>query len=223
MAHGKIRVNTLSYDTGSGDVDIAVSGIPTAADLNAKADASALTAKADLDSPTLTGTPAAPTAASGTNTTQIATTAFVTAAVPDISGKADTADIGTTIQAYDADTAKTDVAQTFTAAQRGYINSYGNTSGTPTAMDFDVSNSFSFTLTGNITISNPTNLYNGQTGSIFLQQDGTGSRTASWGSYWDFAGGVAPVLSTQANAVDRIDYVVRSSTSIHAVATLNYS
>jgi hypothetical protein len=36
-------------------------------------------AKAPLASPTLTGTPAAPTAAAGTNTTQIATTAFVIA------------------------------------------------------------------------------------------------------------------------------------------------
>lgn len=38
---------------------------------------SQLDAKADLASPTLTGTPTAPTAAPGTNTTQIATTAFV--------------------------------------------------------------------------------------------------------------------------------------------------
>ena len=37
--------------------------------------------KADLDSPTFTGTPKAPTAAAGTNTTQIATTAFVQSAV----------------------------------------------------------------------------------------------------------------------------------------------
>lgn len=37
----------------------------------------ALTAKAPLASPALTGSPTAPTAASGTNTTQIATTAFV--------------------------------------------------------------------------------------------------------------------------------------------------
>ena len=36
-----------------------------------------ISAKADLASPTLTGTPAAPTAAASTNTTQIATTAFV--------------------------------------------------------------------------------------------------------------------------------------------------
>ena len=41
----------------------------------------ALNLKANLASPTLTGTPLAPTATSGTNTTQIATTAFVTAAV----------------------------------------------------------------------------------------------------------------------------------------------
>lgn len=37
--------------------------------------------KADKDSPTFTGTPKAPTAAAGTNTTQVATTAFVQSAV----------------------------------------------------------------------------------------------------------------------------------------------
>ena len=41
--------------------------------------ASAISSKADSNSPTLTGTPLAPTASSGTNTTQIATTAFVLA------------------------------------------------------------------------------------------------------------------------------------------------
>lgn len=40
-----------------------------------------ISGKADLESPTFTGTPAAPTAAAGTNTTQIATTAFVKTAV----------------------------------------------------------------------------------------------------------------------------------------------
>ncbi len=45
--------------------------------------ASAISSKADLNSPALTGTPTAPTAAAGTNTTQIATTAFVLAnAIP---------------------------------------------------------------------------------------------------------------------------------------------
>ena len=43
--------------------------------------ATLLAAKADLASPALTGTPTTPTATGGTNTTQIASTAFVTAAV----------------------------------------------------------------------------------------------------------------------------------------------
>lgn len=40
----------------------------------------AIASKADLASPTFTGTPAAPTASTGTNTTQVATTAFANSA-----------------------------------------------------------------------------------------------------------------------------------------------
>ena len=50
------------------------------------------TSKADLASPTFTGTPKAPTATAGTNTEQIATTAFVQTAV---STKANSADVYT--------------------------------------------------------------------------------------------------------------------------------
>ena len=120
-----------------------------------------------------------------------------------------------------ASNAVTDVAQTFSAAQRGTITTL--TDGATVTPDFAASNNYTLTLGGNRTIANPTNLTAGQSGSIFLVQDGTGSRTAAWGSYWDFAGGTAPTLTTTASAVDRIDYVVRSSTSIHAVATLAYS
>ena len=121
----------------------------------------------------------------------------------------------------DPDTAVTDVAQTFTAAQRGAITTL--TDGATVTPDFAASNNYTLTLGGNRTIANPTNLTAGQSGSIFLVQDGTGSRTAAWGSYWDFAGGTAPTLTTTAAAVDRIDYIVRSASSIHAVATLNLS
>ena len=41
----------------------------------------AISSKADIASPTFTGTPAAPTATAGSSTTQLATTAFVTAAL----------------------------------------------------------------------------------------------------------------------------------------------
>jgi len=89
--------------------------------------------------------------------------------------------------------------------------------------DLAASCNFSVTLGGNRTLANPSNITAGQSGSIFVTQDGTGSRTLAFGSYWDFAGGTAPTLTTTASAVDRIDYIVRSSTSIHAVATLAYS
>jgi len=46
--------------------------------------ASAISSKADSNSPTFTGTPLAPTASAGTNTTQIATTAFVTTALTSV-------------------------------------------------------------------------------------------------------------------------------------------
>lgn len=51
----------------------------TEIDTEYNAIAVAVATKADLVSPTFTGTPLAPTAASGTNTTQIATTAYVVA------------------------------------------------------------------------------------------------------------------------------------------------
>ena len=112
-------------------------------------------------------------------------------------------------------------AQNWTAGQRGEITAL--TSAASVTIDMADSNHFSCTMAHNITFANPSNLTAGQTGSIFLTQDGTGSRTASWGTYWDWAAGTAPTLTTTAAAVDRIDYVVRSSTSINAVATLNLS
>lgn len=53
----------------------------TEIDTEYNAIASAISSKADTNSPTFTGTPAAATASAGTNTTQIATTAFVTTAI----------------------------------------------------------------------------------------------------------------------------------------------
>ena len=90
-------------------------------------------------------------------------------------------------------------------------------------LDLNRNANFKLTLSGNITLVNPANLTAGTTGSIFIVQDGTGSRTASFGTSWDFIGGTAPTLTTAASAVDRIDYIVLDSTNIHAVATLNYS
>jgi hypothetical protein len=53
----------------------------TEIDIEFTAIASSIASKADINSPALTGTPTGPTASAGTSTTQLATTAFVTAAL----------------------------------------------------------------------------------------------------------------------------------------------
>lgn len=105
-------------------------------------------------------------------------------------------------------------AQTFAGAQRGGITAL--TDAATITPDASANNYFSVTLAGNRTLANPSNLTAGQGGSIIITQDGTGSRTLSYGTAWDFAGGTAPTLTTTAGAVDRLDYFVVSGTSIHA-------
>lgn len=81
---------------------------------------------------------------------------------------------------------------------------------------WDMSTGFDYVLTlgGNRTISNPTNTKVGQKGRLIIQQDATGSRTVTWGANYKFSNGLAPTLSTTANAVDLFYYDVRSSTYI---------
>ena len=79
----------------------------------------------------------------------------------------------------------------------------------------------SVTLGGNRTFAAPSNQVVGQAGSIFITQDGTGSRTASFNAAFKFVGGTAPTLTTTAAAVDRIDYVILSSNVIHCAVSLD--
>lgn len=122
--------------------------------------------------------------------------------------------IGTDVQAFNAANAVTNVAQSFTAAQRGAV--VGLTDGATITPDFALANNFSVTLGGNRTLANPTNLTAGQGGVIVLTQDATGSRTAAFGSYWKFPGGTAPTLTTTASAVDVLAYHVESASRITA-------
>ena len=66
---------------------------------------------------------------------------------------------------------------TWTAGQRGEITAL--TSAATITIDMADSNNFSVTLAHNATFANPSNDTAGQSGSIFITQDGTGSRTAS--------------------------------------------
>jgi hypothetical protein len=95
------------------------------------------------------------------------------------------------------------------------------TDGATISVDFNTGQNFAVQLGGNRTLDNPTNCVPGQTGSAFIIQDGTGSRTLSYGSSWKFPAGTAPTLSTAISAVDRIDYIAYTSTAVHAIATLD--
>ena len=111
-----------------------------------------------------------------------------------------------------------------TGQTTGGTNSYQNT--TP-QFDFADAQNWRITLANNVTFGRPWNCNEGQTGSIFILQDGTGSRTGSFSSDWLFAAGTAPTLTTTANANDRIDYIVQKvqhggqAVGIQAVVTLD--
>jgi hypothetical protein len=155
-------------------------------------------AKANIASPTFTGTVTIPAGAS-------------------------IADIGSTIQAYDADTAKTDVAQTYTAGQRAEITTLTSSSGS-VAIDFSLSNNFKLTLSEAVTAITVSNATAGQSGSIFIEQPSSGGPYAvgGWVAAFLFSGATAPTITQTASKCDRVDYTILSATQIQVVWTGNY-
>ena len=151
---------------------------------------------AALASPTFTGTPAAPTAAVGTNTTQIATTAYV----------------------QGEPFAKTNAAQSFTKGQRG--TPVALTDASSVAVDLSLGNNFTLLCTSSVgntrALANPTNAVAGQTGLITVTQASGGGNALTFAANYKFAGGSssAPSLTTTANAVDVLPYSVKSATEI---------
>ena len=81
-------------------------------------------------------------------------------------------------------------------------------------LDFDANQNFVLTLTGNVTLANPSTEKVGQSGFIVLIQDGTGSRTLSLDTDYETAGGSGITLSTAASATDIVPYVVAASNRI---------
>lgn len=95
------------------------------------------------------------------------------------------------------------------------------TDGATVTPDFGVGLNFKLTIGGNRTLANPTNAKEGQSGVIKVKQDATGTRTLAYGSNWRFPGGAATgaVLSTAANALDVITYVIDETGLVIAALT----
>ena len=62
------------------------------------------------------------------------------------------------------------------------------------------------------TLAKPVGCRTGQTGSIFLTQQG-GSGTMAYNADFKFIGRTDPTLSTDNGAVDRLDYIIVSASS----------
>ena len=131
-------------------------------------------------------------------------------------------EIGVDVQAYDADTAKTDVTQTYTKAQRGDIV---DVTGATPSFDLNAANNFRFTTSANwtsFTLANLATAAEGQTGSIFIVYGGT--HTGNFPTTMKFVGGAAGLgsLSSASAKIDRIDYIVLNSTTVTCTLTKDY-
>jgi hypothetical protein len=141
---------------------------------------SQVTGAAPLASPSFSGVPGAPTAPSGTSTTQIATTAFVAGAVAGLTGGGEG---GGTQTEY--------LAPAVVALSQ---------SGGAVAVNASAGNAFNLAIAGSWTISNPTNAHDGQV--IRFRLTSGGGYTTSWGTAYDFGSGTAPSLSQTSGKVD---------------------
>lgn len=85
-------------------------------------------------------------------------------------------------------------------------------SGTVTP-DMDTYQNFVWTLTGNITLGNPSDEATGQSGFFIFIHSGA-ARTVSLSSDWETAGAAGLTLSGASGAVDIVPYVVQSAGNI---------
>lgn len=203
---------------------------------------------AALASPALTGNPTATTQSPGNNSTRLATTAFVTAAITagasgltgltgDVTASG-TGSVAATIAAGAVTFAKIATAAVATAAEyqadtaskllsadivwdAALVETL--TYGASYTPDLNTFINGTMTLTGNLTLNNPTNKKPGQSGAIVLVQDGGGSRTLSLGTDWKFPASTSETLTTTGGATDILFYTVITTSFIACSLAKGYA
>lgn len=83
--------------------------------------------------------------------------------------------------------------------------------GATIAVNAALGNDFRVTLGGNRTLANPSNPRDGQRIVFQVTQDGTGSRTLSYGTAYDFGTAGAPTLTTTASKTDLLKFVYNAA------------
>lgn len=173
--------------------------------------------KAPLASPALTGTPTAPTAAPGTNTTQLATTAFVLAnagggggAVSSVFGRTGAVVAASGDYAVAQVTGAAPLASPSFTGVASIPASYGTITADSDAatvtFDMSASNRHSLLTTSGVGANRTLAVSNVQVGQDFRiaikQAASGGPYTVTWFSGISWAGGIVPPLSTGANKTD---------------------
>ena len=77
-------------------------------------------------------------------------------------------------------------------------------------------------MTGNVSLTTPSNPVVGQSGVIYLIQDVTGSRTAKWSSAWNWPSGTTISCTPSINSVDLFSFFVRGTSDIDIVGTRDF-
>lgn len=158
----------------------------------------------------------------GTYTASGTTLARTTIIASSNSGSAITATVnGTVFSAFlVSDLLLNSTANQFTA-QQNFVE-VALTDGASISWNLNTQQAARVTLGGNRTLANPTNQVAGGTYILRVIQDGTGSRTLGYGSAYKWANGIAPTLSTAANAVDLLSFY-SDGTNLYGVAQVSFA
>jgi len=128
---------------------------------------------------------------------------------------------GVTLNLANANTTVVNVQNQLAVFGMAYQNIVTLTDATTITMNLAQTNNFTVTLGGNRALANATNFVSGQSGFLVIRQDGTGSRTLSFGTGWRFPSNSAPTLTTTASAVDLLVYSSRDSGNLVAQLITN--
>ena len=86
--------------------------------------------------------------------------------------------------------------------------------GSSKILDFDTNQNFIINMNASLTLGQPVTGQVGQTGFIVFKQDASGSRTLTLNSAFKNPGGTAPTLTTTANGIDVVGYIVTAPNEI---------
>jgi len=236
----------ITIDTLPGRTGIYVQAVLAEMNTDVLDNIAQIAAKATLTSPAFLGAPTAPTAAALTNTTQIATTAFVRAAVaalvasspgaldtldelaaalgddPDFAANMVTALAGKASVSHNHDGVyvQPGVAQAYTAQQ--WFSLQTLTDAATIAWNGATQQVAFVTLGGNRTLGLLTNPQPGAFYTLAVRQDATGGRTLAFNSGYEFPGNVAPVIASGANRFSILTFLALGGGALKGVAQLDF-